>query len=132
MLPAIPAARAYSQAGAPLLLLDAGAFQFSSLKRRCLDKCGSAMACVTGHWRERPNPWLAFRLGLRGGIFCVGCCWAVMLLMFLAGAGSLGWMLVLAAFMGIEKNLPLGRRMSAPAGIVLLIAGAALMAARFA
>ena len=67
-------------------------------------------------------------LGLRHGLFCVGCCWALMLLMFVVGAGSLGWMLVQAAAMAIEKNVSWGRRLSAPLGLSLL-AGAAVLAA---
>ena len=65
-------------------------------------------------------------LGAHHGLFCVGCCWALMLLMFALGTGSLGWMLLLAAVMAVEKNLPWGRRLSAPLGVALL-AWAALL-----
>jgi predicted metal-binding membrane protein len=54
------------------------------------------------------------------GAFCVGCCWALMLLMFVVGTGSVGWMLALGAIMAIEKNMPWGRRLSAPLGFALL------------
>ena len=57
------------------------------------------------------------------GIFCVGCCWTLMLLMFGVGAGSLGWMLVLGSVMAIEKNMPWGRKLSTPLGLVLIGAG---------
>lgn len=67
-------------------------------------------------------------LGLRHGLFCVGRCWTLMLLMFVVGAGSLGWMLVLAAAMAIEKNVTWGRQLSAPLGMALL-AWAAVLAA---
>ena len=60
-------------------------------------------------------------LGAHHGVFCVGCCWAIMLLMFVVGTGSVGWMLVLAAAMAIEKNAPWGRRLSAPLGVGLLL-----------
>ncbi len=53
-------------------------------------------------------------------MFCVGCCWALMLLMFVVGMGNLGWMLVLAAAMAAEKNLPVGRRLRTPLGVALL------------
>ncbi|MDR7270222.1 putative metal-binding membrane protein [Pelomonas saccharophila] len=59
-------------------------------------------------------------------MFCIGCCWALMLLMFVVGMGHLGWMLALAALMAAEKNLPGGRRLSAPLGWALLAAAALL------
>ncbi|HEY9029609.1 MAG TPA: DUF2182 domain-containing protein [Burkholderiaceae bacterium] len=111
--------------GAAVLAL-AGAFQFSSLKRRCLDKCRTPISFVTAHWRGRAPGRQAFRLGLHHGLFCVGCCWALMLLMFLLGMGSLGWMALLGALMAVEKNVTWGRRLSAPLGWALLAAAAAL------
>jgi predicted metal-binding membrane protein len=65
-------------------------------------------------------------LGAHHGLFCVGCCWALMLLMFLLGMGSLGWMVLLGALMAVEKNVSWGRRLSAPLGWSLLAAAAAL------
>lgn len=123
----VAALEQHSWMGTPLLLLLAGAFQFSSLKYRCLEKCRSPLSFVVEHWQGRHDAWQAFRLGLDSGIYCVGCCWALMLLMFIVGAGSLGWMLVLAIVMGIEKNVRWGRRMSAPVGVALLLWGAALL-----
>src|SRR5262249_52425359 len=114
-------------AGAPLLLLLAGAFQFSSLKYRCLEKCRSPFSQVVEHWQGRRERWHAFRLGVDHGIFCVGCCWALMLLMFAVSAGSLFWMLILSLLMAIEKNVRWGRRMSAPVGVALLVWGAVLL-----
>ena len=61
-----------------------------------------------------------FRIGVDHGIFCVGCCWALMLMMFVVGIGSVGWMLALAAVMAAEKNLPCGRRLRTPVGLGLL------------
>ena len=98
----------------------AGAFQFSALKHRCLDKCRTPLSFVIEHWRGAAPQREAFALGAHHGLFCVGCCWALMLLMFAVGTGSLGWMLLLAAVMAIEKNLPWGRRLSAPLGVALL------------
>ncbi|MGZ5235954.1 MAG: DUF2182 domain-containing protein [Caldimonas sp.] len=106
----------------------AGAFQFSPLKYRCLEKCRTPLSFVIEHWRGRAQARQAFLLGAHHGLFCVGCCWALMLLMFVVGAGSLGWMLLLAAAMAIEKNMPWGRRLSTPLGVALL-AWAALLAA---
>jgi predicted metal-binding membrane protein len=98
----------------------AGAFQFSTLKYRCLDKCRTPLSFVIEHWHGIAPQRDALALGARHGVFCIGCCWALMLLMFAVGTGSLGWMLVLATLMAVEKNLPWGRRLSAPLGAVLL------------
>jgi len=115
--------------GAATLAL-AGAFQFSRLKHLCLDKCRTPLGFVIEHWRGRRQAWQAFTLGAHHGLFCVGCCWALMLLMFVVGAGNLGWMLLLAALMAVEKNLAWGRRLSAPLGVALLAAAAALVLLR--
>jgi predicted metal-binding membrane protein len=105
-------------------LLVAGGFQFSRLKYRCLDKCRAPLSFVMEHWRGRHDRRNAFVLGIHHGIFCVGCCWALMLLMFGVGVGNVGWMLGLGAVMAIEKNLPWGRKLSAPVGAALLACGA--------
>ena len=105
--------------GAAVIAL-AGAFQFSELKRRCLDKCRAPLGFVIEHWRGRAHGRQAFALGAHHGLFCVGCCWALMLLMFAFAAGSLGWMLLLAAVMAVEKNLRWGRHLEAPLGAALL------------
>jgi len=106
----------------------AGAFQFSKLKHRCLEKCRTPLSFVIEHWRGRDQARHAFALGAHHGLFCVGCCWALMLLMFAVGTGSLGWMLMLAAAMAIEKNVSWGRRLSAPLGVALLVWAALLVA----
>jgi len=98
----------------------AGAFQFSRLKHRCLEKCRTPLSFVIEHWRGQAQARHAFALGTHHGLFCVGCCWALMLLMFALGTGSLGWMLLLAAVMALEKNVPWGHRLSAPLGFALL------------
>jgi predicted metal-binding membrane protein len=83
---------------------------------------------VMEHWTGEDHAWQALRLGLRHGTFCVGCCWTLMLLMFPFGAGSLAWMLVLGAMMAAEKNLPWGRRLGRPLGVVLLALGVVVAA----
>jgi predicted metal-binding membrane protein len=103
-----------------LIVAMAGAFQFSKLKYHCLEKCRTPLSFVMEHWRGHAQSRHAFELGLRHGLFCVGCCWALMLLMFALGTGSLGWMLLLAAAMAIEKNLRWGKRISMPLGVALL------------
>jgi len=114
-------ANAWVFGAGPLLL--AGAFQFSRLKYRCLDKCRTPVSFVVQHWRGGGRRWQSLLIGAHHGAFCVGCCWALMLLMFAVGVGSLGWMLLLGAAMAIEKNAPWGRRFSAPLGATLLTWG---------
>jgi len=111
------------------VLAGAGLFQFSALKRRCLDKCRMPLGFVMEHWRGRGERTDALRLGWRHGLFCIGCCWALMLLMFVVGAGNVGWMLALGLVMAAEKNFPWGRRLSAPLGVGLLVWSGALAAA---
>jgi predicted metal-binding membrane protein len=104
------------------ILATAGLYQFSALKYRCLDKCRSPLGFVIEHWRGARETWHALLLGARHGAFCVGCCWALMLLTFVVGTANIGWMLALAAVMAAEKNLPGGRRLAVPLGAVLLAA----------
>ncbi len=103
-----------------VVLATAGAFQFSRLKYACLDMCRTPFSFVNEHWRGSGTYRQSFRLGLSHGLFCVGCCWAIMLLMFVVGTGSVGWMLALGAIMAVEKNVSWGRRLSAPLGVALL------------
>jgi predicted metal-binding membrane protein len=111
--------------GAAVLAL-AAAFQFSPLKYRCLERCRTTLSFVIEHWRGRHERLQAFRLGLRHGIFCVGCCWALMLLMFVVGTGNVGWMMLLGAVMAAEKNVRWGPRLRVPVGLVLLTAAAGI------
>jgi predicted metal-binding membrane protein len=114
---------------APALLLAAGLFQFSALKYRCLEKCRSPLSVVLSHWRGRHQRWAAFHLGWASGVFCVGCCWALMLLMFLSSVGHLAWMLGLGVVMALEKNVRWGRRLSAPLGLVLILSAGVVFVA---
>lgn len=107
-------------------LMVAGTFQFTTLKYHCLDKCRTPLSFVMERWRGGSERGQAFLLGVQHGIFCVGCCWAIMLLLFVVGTGSVGWMLALGAVMAIEKNASWGRRLSAPLGIVLLCCSGAI------
>ncbi len=104
----------------------AGLYQFTPLKYYCLEKCRSPLSFIMGHWRGNHERSQAFRLGLHHGLFCVGCCWSLMLLMFVVGVGSLGWMLTLGAVMAVEKNISWGRMISTPLGTILLLWGLAL------
>ncbi len=115
-------------AGRPGLVLGgtlalAGAFQFSALKRACLTACRSPLSLVWAHYRR--NAGGAWLLGVRHALYCLGCCWALMLVMFATGTGSLLWMLVLTAVMVAEKTTTWGTRLVAPAGIALIAGGLA-------
>jgi predicted metal-binding membrane protein len=104
------------------LLALAGAFQFTPLKDACLDKCRHPAAFMLRFYERGTAGGL--RLGARHGVFCVGCCWALMLVMFAAGVASLVWMAPLTAVMIHEKTRPLGARAVPVTGAALLAAGA--------
>jgi predicted metal-binding membrane protein len=104
----------------------AGAFQFSGLKERCLSQCRHPAAFLLQHYR-RGLPG-AFRLGWKHGLFCLGCCWALMLVMFAAGVANLWWMVGLGALMFYEKVGRHGDRVTPVAGAALLaLAGLVLV-----
>ncbi len=103
-----------------VLLLVAGAWQFSRLKEACLSKCRRPLMFFMEHWK--PGPLAAAGMGVRLGIVCLACCWALMLLGFVGGTMNLVWMGLATAFMVLEKLPDVGRWLSRPAG-GLLIAG---------
>lgn len=94
----------------------AGLFQFTPLKDRCLTACRHPGAFVDRHWRGREPRREALRLGVAHGRFCLGCCWALMLVMFAVSTANLAWMLMLGAVMTIEKTASWGRRAVPVAG----------------
>ena len=100
------------------LLALAGAFQFTKLKEACLDKCRDPGAFILRFYKRGIRG--GFRLGARHGLFCVGCCWALMLVMFAAGVASLAVMALLTAVMVHEKTRPLGARAVPVTGVALL------------
>lgn len=104
-------------------LVLAGIYQFTPLKYHCLDKCHSPLTFIMSRWSGRDERRGAFRLGMAHGLYCVGCCWSLMLVMFAVGVGNVGWMLILGAIMAVEKNLTWGRQLSRPLGTALLVAG---------
>jgi predicted metal-binding membrane protein len=105
-------------------LVVAGLFQFSRLKHLCVTACRSPWAFLWQHYRRGVRGgWM---LGVRHGVVCLGCCWALMLIMFGAGVGSLLWMLALTGFMVVEKTAPHGTRLVAPLGGALVLAGVAV------
>jgi predicted metal-binding membrane protein len=107
----------------------AGAFQFSALKYRCLERCRSPFGFVNARWRSRRPLAESLQLGIAHGLFCVGCCWALMLVTFVVGMGNVGWMLIVAAAMAAEKNLRWGARLRTPFGAALLLWAAGIVVA---
>jgi predicted metal-binding membrane protein len=103
------------------LLVIAGVYQFSPLKRLCLANCRTPMGFLLGEWR--PGVRGGFVMGLRHGLFCLGCCWALMALLFVGGVMNLAWIAALSIAVAIEKLLPRGERLAALLGLVLIAAG---------
>ena len=86
------------------LLLLAAAYELTAAKRLCLDKCQSPLLFIMKHWK--PGASGAIRLGVAHGLFCVGCCWALMLLLFVGGVMNLAWVAMLAIIVTGEKLVP--------------------------
>jgi len=109
-----------------LLLLLAGTYQFSTLKQACLSGCTAPFVFFMRHWRdERLN---AVRMGLRMGVVCLGCCWALMSLAFVGGTMNLLWMGAATALMVLEKLPQISRYIVRPLGVALILAGLACAA----
>jgi len=104
-----------------VLLLLAGIFQFTPLKRSCLTHCRAPLEFITGHWREGWGG--AFVMGLEHGLFCIGCCWALMALLFVLGVMNLLWIAVLTVLVGLEKILPRRAFISRGTGALLAFWG---------
>jgi predicted metal-binding membrane protein len=100
------------------VLVMAGAFQFSSLKDRCLTVCRSPGLYIMQYYRRGVRA--ALNIGVRHGLFCMGCCWALMLVGFAAGVANLWWMAALTAVMVFEKTAPGGDRAVKPIGLGLI------------
>src|SRR5688572_11405903 len=107
------------------LLAAAGLFQFSPLKRACLARCRSPFGFLISDWRD--GQWGALLLGLKHGAYCVGCCWMLMLLPFVAGVMNLLWMAAITALVVVEKIAPKGDLIGRLVGAALLGAGIVLI-----
>lgn len=104
------------------ILIVAGIYQWTPLKYSCLRQCRSPLAFFMEHWR--PGMPGALQLGVRHGIHCVGCCWALMLLLFVGGVMSLLWIAAISIFVLLEKLAPFGVRIARLSGPALVFAGA--------
>jgi predicted metal-binding membrane protein len=112
---------ARSAAVAGCVLIAAGIYQWTHLKQACLRHCRSPLAFLLHHWRK--GVWGAVTNGVRHGFFCLGCCWMLMVLLFVGGLMNLLWIGALALLVLIEKTLPWGGRTSRVTGVALVAWG---------
>ena len=123
-----PALRSTSGVLAAVLLVAAGVYQFTPLKAACLRNCRSPVQFLARHWR--PSAAGALRLGVLHGGYCVGCCWALMGLLFVGGVMNLWWVATMAVFILVEKTAFLGASLGRIAtGAGLVVAGAVALVA---
>lgn len=115
-----------SSSVAAVLLVSAGVFQFSSAKSACLKHCRTPVGFLLSEWRAGIGGALV--MGVRHGLYCVGCCWLLMLLLFVAGVMNAAWCAALAALVLAERVLPGGLWLARTVGIVLALSGGALAA----
>jgi len=107
------------------LLIAVGVYQLTPLKGNCLAHCRSPASFLAAHWR--PGVAGAWRMGLSHGAYCVACCSALMLILFVGGVMNLVWIAGLSLLVLAEKLLPQGERLRVPVGVLLMIAGAVLI-----
>ena len=120
-----PTLAAASNRAAALALIVAGVYQLTPLKRSCLARCRNPLEFFMTRWRAGPGG--AFRMGLEHGAYCVGCCWALMMLLFVAGVMNLAWVALIAAFVFVEKLFPAVLLVSPLASASLIVAGLFLL-----
>jgi len=111
------------------IFIGAGIYQFSALKHACLTHCQNPFPFFFTNWATTPGG--VFRLGVEQGLYCLGCCWAMMMVMFAVGAMNVAWMAGLAAVMTIEKLLT-GRRFAHGFGVALIVVGTGIAVSAFA
>ena len=110
---------------AGVILIAAGAYQLTPLKTGCLAHCQSPLGFLMSHWRDGSSG--AFLMGFRHGIFCLGCCWALMAVLFVVGVMNLAWVGVLTLFILAEKVGFIGPRVSRAGGALLIALGAVVL-----
>ncbi|TMH08129.1 MAG: DUF2182 domain-containing protein, partial [Betaproteobacteria bacterium] len=88
------------------ILVTAGVYQWTPIKHACLQHCQSPFGFVMAHWRDGTAG--SFAMGVRHGSFCLGCCWLLMLLLFIGGVMNVAWIAGIAVFVAVEKFVPAG------------------------
>lgn len=116
-----PLMESENRAFSAVLLVTAGIYQFTPLKRTCLDGCRSPVEFLTRHWRAGVAG--GFHLGVRHGLYCLGCCWALMMLLFVGGVMNLWWIIALTVFVLLEKVAPFGVQGGRLSGVLLFALG---------
>jgi predicted metal-binding membrane protein len=109
-----------------VLLIAAGIYQLTPLKNACLRNCRAPAHFLSSHWRT--GNLGAFRMGLRLGAYCVGCCWILMGLLFVGGVMNLLWIAAIAIFVLLEKTIPFGDLSGRVAGLAMILTGALSLA----
>ena len=122
-----PMLEATSAVLAGLILIAAGIYQWMPLKQACLRQCRSPLDFVITQWRAGSGS--AFAMGLRHGAFCLGCCWTLMLLLFVGGVMNFAWIAGIALFVLVEKLSPAGHWIGKVAGGLLIAWGGIVLAA---
>jgi predicted metal-binding membrane protein len=107
------------------VLIGAGLYQVTPLKRACLNNCRGPVQALTRH--RRSGRLAGLRMGMAHGLDCLGCCWALMALLFVGGVMNLWWVIALALYIAVEKLAPGGDRLARPFGILLVLAGLGLL-----
>lgn len=108
------------------ILIAAGLWQLTPMKSACLRHCRSPLGFLIGNWRS--GRWGALRMGMHHGAYCLGCCWFLMALLFFGGVMNLYWIIGLAAFVLLEKTIPLGHWLGRAVGVALIGWGVSLAA----
>ena len=104
------------------ILMTAGVYQLTPFKGACLAHCRSPLGFLMSHWRDGTAG--ALRMGIEHGTFCLGCCWALMAVLFVVGVMNLVWVAGLAIFVLVEKIGPAGAVVARAAGVAMVAAGA--------
>ncbi len=109
------------------LFVAAGIYQWTPLKHACLKNCRSPFDFILNSWRDGRGG--AFNMGLEHGLYCLGCCWLVMAILFAVGVMNLAWVGAIAAFVFLEKIVPAGEWFARASGGAMIAAGAYLLIA---
>jgi predicted metal-binding membrane protein len=122
-----PTAMSVSNGLGGAILIAAGFYQWTSLKDACLSQCQSPLIFIQRHGGFRREPSAALRLGMQHGLYCIGCCWALMMLLFVGGVMNVLWIAAIACLVLMEKIIPAGPWVSRIVGAGLVGAGTWLL-----
>jgi len=124
-----PAVRTYGAVIGGVTLVGAGFYQLTPLKYLCLSQCRSPMGFLLTSWQD--GALGAFRMGLHHGLYCLGCCWSLMMVLFVVGTMNLVWMGILSMVIFVEKIVPHGVEMGKATGLAFIALGLAMSLGAF-